>query len=117
MRRKRPAQHIRFLLKVTGSGGEPNVCTVGIRAREVDVGQRQGQFWRKYEDRCKNRPYRPGQNGIAIHGMLTASPLWQVTEAAADAQSAHVTSRLEFWILCSSATSTSAAMMTGQGAT
>jgi len=32
-----------------------------------------------------------------IHGLLTASPLWQVTEVAADAQSAHVSSRLEFW--------------------
>jgi aldose 1-epimerase len=32
-----------------------------------------------------------------IHGLLTDSPLWQVTEVAADTQSAHVTSRLEFW--------------------
>ena len=40
---------------------------------------------------------RVAQNGIAIHGMLTASALWQVTEVASDAQSAHVTSRLEFW--------------------
>jgi aldose 1-epimerase len=36
-------------------------------------------------------------NGIAIHGMLTASPLWEVTEVAANSTSAHVTSRLEFW--------------------
>ncbi len=32
-----------------------------------------------------------------IHGLLTYSPLWQVTEVAADARSAHVSSRLEFW--------------------
>jgi aldose 1-epimerase len=32
-----------------------------------------------------------------IHGLLTNSPLWQVTEVAADTRSAHVTSRLEFW--------------------
>jgi aldose 1-epimerase len=32
-----------------------------------------------------------------IHGLLTASPLWQVTDFAADERSAHVTSRLEFW--------------------
>jgi aldose 1-epimerase len=32
-----------------------------------------------------------------IHGLLTDSPLWQVTELAADAHSARVTSRLEFW--------------------
>jgi aldose 1-epimerase len=31
------------------------------------------------------------------HGLLVNSPLWHVTEVAADAKSAHVTSRLEFW--------------------
>ena len=31
------------------------------------------------------------------HGFLTNSPLWEVTEVAADSQSAHVTSRLQFW--------------------
>jgi aldose 1-epimerase len=32
-----------------------------------------------------------------IHGLLTHSPLWQVTAMMADAESARVTSRLEFW--------------------
>jgi len=32
-----------------------------------------------------------------IHGLLVTSPLWKVTEVAADARSAHVTSKLEFW--------------------
>jgi aldose 1-epimerase len=40
---------------------------------------------------------RLDQNGIPIHGLLTASPFWQVAELAADAESAHATSRLEFW--------------------
>jgi aldose 1-epimerase len=40
---------------------------------------------------------RPDQNGIPIHGMLTASPFWEVVDCAADSSSAHVTSRLEFW--------------------
>src|ERR1041385_7341538 len=31
------------------------------------------------------------------HGLLVTSPYWNVTEVAADARSAHVTSRLEFW--------------------
>src|SRR4051794_35523786 len=31
------------------------------------------------------------------HGLLVNSPLWRVTEVAADAHSARVTSRLEFW--------------------
>lgn len=40
---------------------------------------------------------RLDQNGIPIHGLLTASPLWKVVECVADENSAHVTSRLEFW--------------------
>lgn len=36
-------------------------------------------------------------DGIAIHGMLAVSPLWEVTDMGADATSAHVTSRLLFW--------------------
>ena len=35
--------------------------------------------------------------GQSSHGVLLTSPLWKVTEVSADAQSAHVTSRLEFW--------------------
>ena len=35
--------------------------------------------------------------GLPIHGLLLTSPLWKVTGVGADAQSAHVTSRLEFW--------------------
>jgi aldose 1-epimerase len=34
---------------------------------------------------------------IAIHGMLTASDLWRITDLAADSTGARVTSRLEFW--------------------
>lgn len=36
-------------------------------------------------------------NDIAIHGMLTASQLWDVIDVKADKHSAHVTSRLQFW--------------------
>jgi aldose 1-epimerase len=32
-----------------------------------------------------------------IHGLLSSSPYWHVTEAVADQRSARVTSRLEFW--------------------
>jgi aldose 1-epimerase len=35
--------------------------------------------------------------GQPIHGLLTFSPLWEVTEVRGDADSASVTSRLEFW--------------------
>jgi aldose 1-epimerase len=34
---------------------------------------------------------------IPIHGMLTASPFWEVIEVRADEASASVTSRFEFW--------------------
>ncbi len=40
---------------------------------------------------------RRDPNGIPIHGLLTASPFWEVIEAEADASSAWATSRLEFW--------------------
>ena len=40
---------------------------------------------------------RLDQNGIPIHGLLTSSPFWQVIDRGADENSAHVTSRLEFW--------------------
>jgi aldose 1-epimerase len=40
---------------------------------------------------------RLDQNGIPIHGLLTASPLWKVVECATDEHSAHVTSRLQLW--------------------
>jgi aldose 1-epimerase len=36
-------------------------------------------------------------NGISIHGVLWKSPFWEVTDVGADENSAHVTSRLEFW--------------------
>ena len=38
----------------------------------------------------------PGDH-IAIHGMLFASNLWQVTEAGSDSHGAWATSRFEFW--------------------
>jgi len=36
-------------------------------------------------------------NRLPIHGLLSFSPLWEVVDAAADANGAHMTSRLEFW--------------------
>jgi len=37
------------------------------------------------------------RGNMPIHGLLVTSPYWHVTEVAADAKSAHVTSRMEFW--------------------
>ena len=37
------------------------------------------------------------RDNIAIHGMLTTSPLWEIAEVKADAGSAKVTAKLAFW--------------------
>lgn len=60
----------------------------------------EGGFWangKKYEFNPNLGSLRLDRNDIAIHGMLIASPLWKVIDLGADAHSAHVTSRLEFW--------------------
>jgi aldose 1-epimerase len=59
-----------------------------------------GGFWangKRFSFNPEVGGLRLDRNGLPIHGMLTASPLWYVTDVAADATSAHVTSRLEFW--------------------
>lgn len=59
-----------------------------------------GGFWANnkwYVFNGKLGTVRLGPGDIAIHGMLTASPYWQVTAVKADGKSAYVTSRLSFW--------------------
>jgi aldose 1-epimerase len=59
-----------------------------------------GGFWadgKRYSFNSNLGSVHVGPDGIAIHGMLTASPLWEVTEVKADKKSAHVTCRLAFW--------------------
>jgi aldose 1-epimerase len=48
-----------------------------------------------YRFNPESETIRPDQNGIPIHGMLTASPFWEVVDVSADADSASVTSRLD----------------------
>lgn len=60
----------------------------------------QGAFFangKKYNFNFDLGNVRPGQNNHPIHGFLTNVSEWQVIESAADRDSAHVTSRLEFW--------------------
>jgi aldose 1-epimerase len=52
---------------------------------------------KKYRFNTDSNSIRLDQNGIPIHGLLTSSPFWEVIDLAADAVSAQVTSRLEFW--------------------
>ncbi|HWF11489.1 MAG TPA: aldose 1-epimerase [Bryobacteraceae bacterium] len=52
---------------------------------------------RHYPFNPESGSLRLDQNGIPIHGMLISSPYWRVVDIGADAASASVTSRLEFW--------------------
>ena len=54
-------------------------------------------FWANGKQYQFNTSLGNVRGPIPIHGLLTASALWQVTEVAADTKSAHVTSKLEFW--------------------
>jgi aldose 1-epimerase len=59
-----------------------------------------GGFWangKKYTFNSGTGTVRVAPTGIAMHGMLSTSPLWEVTEVRADAKAAWVTSRFEFW--------------------
>jgi len=59
-----------------------------------------GGFWandRRYRFNPDLGTVHLDPEGIAIHGMLAASPLWEVIDVGANGSSAHVTSRLQFW--------------------
>lgn len=60
----------------------------------------EGGFWannKKYRFNPDLGTVRLDSNDIAIHGMLTSSPLWEVIDLGSDGHSSHVTSRLQFW--------------------
>jgi aldose 1-epimerase len=52
---------------------------------------------KNYKFPAESGALRLDANGIPIHGLLSSSPFWEVTDLGADEKSAHVTSRLEFW--------------------
>ena len=57
-------------------------------------------FWtngKRYNFDAALGNYRKDERGLPIHGLLGTSALWRVTSIGADKQSAHVTSKLEFW--------------------
>jgi aldose 1-epimerase len=54
-------------------------------------------FWANGKKYTFNMALGNVRGPIPIHGLLTSSNLWEVTELAADRKSAHVTSRLQFW--------------------
>jgi aldose 1-epimerase len=57
-------------------------------------------FWangKRYRFNSNLDSIRCDQNGIPIHGLVSSSERWEVIDCASDNESAHVTSRLEFW--------------------
>ena len=54
-------------------------------------------FWANGKRYLFNMGLGNVRGNMPSHGLLVTSPLWRVTEVAADAKSAHVTSRLQFW--------------------
>jgi aldose 1-epimerase len=74
----------------------PAQCAIPLLAPWANRMTEQG-FWANGKKYGFNLGLGNVRGALPIHGLLGNSPLWRVTEAAADAHSAHVTSRLEFW--------------------
>jgi aldose 1-epimerase len=88
-----PAPDVSQLKQRPGLSGIPFLAPWANRMAD-------GGFWangKKYTFNPELGTVRVATNGIAIHGMLSTSALWEVTELSADAKSAHVTSLFEFW--------------------
>lgn len=74
----------------------PRLCGIPFLAPWADLLNEQG-FWANGKEYLFNMGLGNIHGNLPIHGLLANSPLWHVTETAADARSAHVTARLEFW--------------------
>jgi len=75
---------------------DPQLCGVPFLAPWADLLD-EPAFWANGKKYQFNMGLGNVNGDMPIHGLLIGSPDWRVTEAAADAHSAHVTSRLEFW--------------------
>ncbi len=75
----------------------PTLCGIPFLAPWANRLSEQS-FWANGKKYLLNMGLGNIQGGaIPIHGFLSASPLWKVTEVKAGPQSAYVTSRFEFW--------------------
>jgi aldose 1-epimerase len=57
-------------------------------------------FWangKKYNFDLALDNFRKDAQGLPIHGLITNSKLWQITDVGADQKSAYATSKFEFW--------------------
>jgi aldose 1-epimerase len=74
----------------------PELGGVPLLAPWADILDEQA-FWANGKRYGFNMALGNVRGPIPGAGFLTDSPLWEVTEMAADSHSAHVTSRLQFW--------------------
>jgi aldose 1-epimerase len=85
-----PVTDLAELQKTPGLNGVPFLAPW---ANRLDA----ESFWANGKQYTFNMSLGNVRGPIPIHGLLQNSNLWEVTEAAAGPQSAHVTSRLQFW--------------------
>lgn len=74
----------------------PRLCGIPFLAPWADL-LNEPAFWANGKKYLFNMGLGNVRGNMPIHGLLVNSPLWRVTEVAADERSAHVSSRLEFW--------------------
>lgn len=74
----------------------PRMSSIPFLAPWADLLDEQG-FWANGKHYHFNMDLGNVQGNMPGHGFLMTTPLWQVTQVAADKHSAHMTSRLEFW--------------------
>jgi aldose 1-epimerase len=74
----------------------PRLCGIPFLAPWADL-LSEPAFWANGKKYLFNLGLGNVRGNMPSHGLLVTSPLWRVTQVAANARSAHVTSRLEFW--------------------
>jgi aldose 1-epimerase len=85
--------------KLSDFEDKPTLCAIPFLAPWANRLEKQGFTFegKSYHLNPDLKNFHPDGHGLPIHGLLSYSPLWKVVEYSADATSAHVTSRLEFW--------------------
>jgi aldose 1-epimerase len=81
---------------VSAFARQPAQCAIPLLAPWANR-MTEGGFWANGKKYVFNLGLGNVRGDLPIHGLLGNSPLWRVTEVAANIHSAHVTSRLEFW--------------------
>lgn len=85
--------------KLTDFRDKPSLCSIPLLAPWANRIEKLGYTFegKQYQVNPDLKNLRFDGNHLPIHGLVSFTPLWTVTGLAADGESAHVTSRLEFW--------------------